>query len=79
MIIVPEYIVDRIEGNYVICETEQGNFLKVERNQLPPNVSEGDVLQEEDGAFQIDQQKTKQRKQKIFNLSKSVFKNPKKD
>lgn len=75
-----QYIVDRIEGIYAVCETEEGKMLPVELDMLPKGIKEGDVLSKEaNGQFFIDREETQRRRDRIRRLSNSLFKNPKKD
>ena len=47
-------IVDRIEGSVAVCEDEKANPIRIGLDQLPENVSEGDVLVQHEGQYQID-------------------------
>lgn len=75
-----QYIVDRIEGNYAVCETEEGKMLPVELAILPQGIEEGDVLSKEaNGQFFIDREETQRRRDRMRNLSKSLFKKRERD
>lgn len=60
-------IVDRFEGDFVVCETEQG-MVNLNRDTLPSGLKEGDVLVEKDGTYFVDVIKTCQRKREIERL-----------
>lgn len=62
-----EVIVNRIEGNYLILELENGNVIDVPK-ELIPEAKEGDII-----TIVIDQEKTKRKKEEIENLVNSVF------
>lgn len=57
------YIVDRIEGNYIILEYD-GKILEIEKDKLP-KVNENDILYLENGKFVKSIEKTKEVKKDI--------------
>lgn len=63
-----EYIVDRIEGNFLILEGENEQFFKLSADALP-EAKEGDIIQ-----ISVLQKKTKERKKDIENLMETLFK-----
>lgn len=68
------YIVDRFEGDYAVCENEDKSFINIERHKLPKETKEGDCLVEkEDGSFYIDIEATEDRKQHIRRKLDSLF------
>lgn len=68
-----EYIVDRIEGNYVILEGKEGNLFNVEKSDIIGNAKEGDLLYKKDKIYFIDVEATKRRKEEIDNLMKGLW------
>lgn len=60
-------IVDRIEGEYLILETEIGKTIEVPK-WLIPDAKENDMIK-----IEVDQKKTKKRKKEIANLMNQVF------
>ncbi len=62
-----EYIVDRIEGNFLILEGENKVFFKLSADALP-NAKEGDVIQ-----ISVLQETTKERNKTIEGLVNSLF------
>lgn len=68
-----KYIVDRIEGDYVILEGEQGNLFNVKKSDMIANVKEGDILYKKDNIYFIDDEATKRRKEEIDNLMKGLW------
>lgn len=59
------YVVDRIEGNYVILEHD-GSILEIEKDKLP-NVKENDILYLKNGKYIKDIEKTNEIKKEIRN------------
>lgn len=37
-------MIDKFEGNYAVCETEDKKMINFDINKLPSGVKEGDVL-----------------------------------
>lgn len=38
------FIIDRFEGNFAICETEDTSYVSIPKYKLPLNCKEGDCL-----------------------------------
>jgi hypothetical protein len=69
------YIIDRIEGDYAICEN--CNTLKLENillSSLPQNIKPGNVLSLQNGIFNINDILENERKNIIKEKSNKVFK-----
>lgn len=67
------YIVDRIEGEYAVCETEDGQMENVALKELPETVTEGDLLVYEDGKYRVDPKATTTRKAQIQAKVNDLF------
>ena len=67
------YIVDRIEGELVICEDDRKRQCKFPLAMLPKNVKEGDCLRKQNSTFYIDEQETRERKKRVRKLMDSLF------
>ena len=61
-------IIDRIEGDFAIVETDNG-MINVPKSELPENAKEGDALK-----FVIDMEATQGRKQRIDKMMNKLFK-----
>ena len=68
-----EYIVDRFEGNFVVCENEQKEMIKIEASILPKNLKEGMVIVFKNGKYIISKEKTKRRKELIKEKMKNLW------
>ena len=44
-----QLIVDRLEGEYAVCEQKEGGMLSLLLSQLPDGIRDGDVLTEQGG------------------------------
>ena len=70
-----KYIIDRIENNLVICENQDnGKMEEFNIDQFPENIKEGDCLNFIENKFEIDEDETKSRKEKIDELMKKLMK-----
>lgn len=66
-------IVDRLENNIAVLETD-GGMIEVERSQLPENVREGDILTENNGVWSVDVEATEKRRTEMRELMKRLMK-----
>lgn len=66
------YVVDRIEGEYAVCESENSSFINISLSELPP-VKEGDCLIYDNFRYQKDNDEKKRRKNRIENLMNDLF------
>lgn len=69
-----KYTVDRIEEGIAVCEDSNGNHVNIEAALLPQNVTEGDILEAADGGFQVCREETEERRRKMAERQKSIFK-----
>lgn len=66
-------IIDRFEGDYAVCETEDKRYINILKSELPQGIKEGDVLNRINDKWNIDTVATKERKDKIQNKLNSLF------
>ena len=66
-------IVDRIEGEYAICELEDGSMKDIALSELPSETKEGSVLIFSDGEYIIDFKTQEELKTEILALQNSIF------
>lgn len=67
-------IVDRIEGEYAVCEEPLGNRQDIPLSQLPEGLREGDCLWEEEGSYRLDREESARRRQKNRDLFQQLLK-----
>ena len=60
-----QLIVDRLEGEYAVCEQKEGGMFSLLLSQLPDGIRDGDVLTEQDGGYQIDRTATQKRREEM--------------
>ena len=67
-------IIDRFEGEYVVCEEESGAFRKIPKVLLPPGSREGDCLvQDKAGEWQTDRAATRERREKLRQRMEALY------
>lgn len=68
------YTVEKIENNIVILEDRNKNiFFNTNKNILPENIKEGDILDLVDNKYIINEKSTKEIKEKIRNKFNSLM------
>ena len=68
-------IIDRFEGDYAVCEKEDGHMLDVKKSEIPVSAKEGDVLEQVNGKLIINQDETEYRRKIIEEKVKNLFNN----
>ncbi|WP_097027685.1 DUF3006 domain-containing protein [Clostridium peptidivorans] len=63
-------IIDRFEGNFAVCETEDKTMVDIPRGILPEEAKEGHVLTI---SISIDAEETEKRKKIIEDLTKDIW------
>lgn len=63
------WIIDRIEGEFALCETENKTVVSIPLSALPKGIKEGDVL-----SIGINRLETENRIKRINDLADSLFK-----
>ena len=63
------YAIDRIEGNYAVCE-----MVNISRALLPEGAGEGSVLRRlADGSFALDREEEERRRKEALELTDGLF------
>lgn len=71
---IQEFSIDRLEDDIVVLENrENGNRKNIERNKLPPNIEEGDILKCINGKFSLDKEKTVDETNRIKNKMNDLW------
>jgi len=67
-------IIDRFEGEYAVCEAEDGSFKKLPKVFLPGGCREGDCLTPQPGGgWQVDRAATAQRRKRVQELLDDLY------
>ena len=64
-----QLIVDRLEGEYAVCEQKEGGMLSLLLSQLPDGIRDG----ERGGGYQIDRAATQKRKEEMDAKRRRLF------
>lgn len=68
-----EYVIDRLEGDYVVFEGSDGNIFNVEKIYLIGEVKEGYIFNKKENLYYINNEATKLRKKEIDKLMKGLW------
>ncbi|MBR5273452.1 MAG: DUF3006 domain-containing protein [Clostridia bacterium] len=71
-------VVDRIEGEFAVCEMADESEKALPLSSLPNGVKEGTVLEFKDGTYVINEKEEKSRRKDTFNLQQRLFNRKKK-
>jgi len=66
-------IVDRFENEYAVIEMDSGKTVDVPRNQVSPEVKEGDAVELHAGIWQPNQAETEKRRETIKRLESELW------
>lgn len=67
-------IIDRFEGDFAVCECENGSMKDIEKSILPQDAKEGSVLIVDDnGQITCDKQTEEDRRKKLFDMQNKLF------
>ncbi len=67
-------IVDRIEENIAVCETDNGDFIKIKLSELPEKTVEGSVIIVlSDGKYVLDNKAREKRIREMLAIQDSFF------
>lgn len=70
-----KFIVDRIENNSVVLEDEKQDIILIDINLFSTKPKEGDVVVMCNNSFKVDEDATKERRNKINTLMKGMWEN----
>ena len=68
-----KFIVDRIEGNSIVLEDEKHGIILIDINLFDKQPKDGDVVIMHNNSFYVDENATKERKNKINSLMKGMW------
>lgn len=66
-------IIDRFEGEFAVVELENMKMINIEKNKIPKEAEEGDVINIED-VITVNYAETKKRRNNIENLMEDLWK-----
>lgn len=66
-------IIDSFEEDYAVCQTDEGEILKIEKAKIPTDAKEGDVLVLEGDEISINKEETIRLRQQIKKLMEDLW------
>jgi hypothetical protein len=69
-----KYVIDRIEGDFAVCEDEDGKMTDIPVSALPSNFTEGTHFKYENGEYKLDEEEKTNREDMIKSLFDSLRK-----
>lgn len=66
-------VIDRFEGEYAVCEKEDGQVINIERSKLPESIKEGDILIIDGEVIKFDKLETDLRRRNIEKLAEDLW------
>jgi hypothetical protein len=66
-------IIDRFEGDFAVCENDDKVMVNINKEELPSEIKEGDIIYKYDEKYMIDLEETKKRKQEIQDITKNLW------
>lgn len=71
---IEEYSIDRFEGEIAVLENRKTKEIKkVPKNQLPDNMKEGNIIEEINGKYMYNEEKTQLELSRIIEKSKKLW------
>ena len=67
------WVIDRIEDNLVICQDENFNTIKINKELIVGILKEGYIVRKEKEKYILDEKKTIERNKKIKELMKGMW------
>ena len=67
------WVIDRIEDNLVICQDENFNTIKINKELIVGILKEGYIIRKEKEKYILDEKKTIERNKKIKELMKGMW------
>lgn len=67
------FIVDRIEGNIAVLESEGGDFIHVPVSDLPKGIRDGSVIRFDKNVYEHDALAEQQRRRALFEKQQSLL------
>ena len=69
-----EYIIDRFEGKKAVCEAEDGTTTVFDKELIPDDAGEGDVLVSSKGNLFLNKEATEARRKRIRDKFNKLIK-----
>lgn len=71
---IEEYTIDRFESNKVVIENRKTKEIKnIEKNKIPNNCKEGDIIKCINGKYFLDEEQTQEKEKEIQDKYKNLW------
>lgn len=67
------FVLDRFEGEYAVCENNRKEILNINKDKIPAEAKEGDVLKIGSNEITIDREETEKRKREVEKLMEDLW------
>ncbi|MBL4930200.1 DUF3006 domain-containing protein [Clostridium paridis] len=68
-----KYIIDRIEGDFAVCENDAGELKDIDISLILGEVASGKVIISKNESYVVDERLTKQREEEINKLADGIW------
>lgn len=68
-----KFIIDRFEGEYAVCENEDGKFVDILKSKLPDNAKQSDIIIKTNIGYEISEKETQIAKDRIKSKLSALF------
>ncbi|WP_238882242.1 DUF3006 domain-containing protein [Clostridium sp. YIM B02551] len=68
-----KYIIDRIEGDFAVCENDAGELKDIDISLILGEVASGKVIISKNETYVVDEILTKQREEEINKLADGIW------
>lgn len=67
-------VVDRYEGQYTVCEDSEQKYFAIDTGEMPSGTVPGSVIIiNDDGTITLDEEETKQRRERILKKQNKLY------
>lgn len=66
-------VIDRFEGEYAVCEQEDGSILQIEKQKIPREAGEGSVLFINGDKIVLDKKETLKKKKEMNKWMENLW------
>ena len=66
-------VIDRFEGDYAICQGDDGHMQEIERRKIPKEAQEGDIIVLQGDKIFIDKEETLKMRDEIEKLMEELY------
>ena len=76
---VAHIVIDRFEGDYAVCEADNGEIINILRKEIPKDAKAGDWLKADNGVYLVDKAITEEKRNENKAMLTKLINKSKKD